>query len=147
MQENFGLIFRSLEKALLPGTKIQPKEEVLGRTSLWMSRQKLRSGSPNPGKKQAFRNGHPARTSIKKLRSEKLRADFSFPILGAEASQIFLFLASLIFPSFFAFCKEFQRFVGEKKFLSSWRWVGRGRPETPPETPFSQQLEWRPLFS
>ena len=31
-------------------------------------------------KKQAFRRGHPARTSVKKLRSEKLRADFSFPI-------------------------------------------------------------------
>ena len=29
--------------------------------------------------KQAFRNGHPTRTSMKKLRSEKLRADFSFP--------------------------------------------------------------------
>ena len=28
---------------------------------------------------QAFRNGHPARTSMKKLRSEKLRPDFSFP--------------------------------------------------------------------
>ena len=31
-------------------------------------------------KKQAFRNGHPTRTSIKKLRSAKLRADSSFPI-------------------------------------------------------------------
>ena len=30
-------------------------------------------------KKQAFRNGHPTRTSMKKLRSEKLRADFPFP--------------------------------------------------------------------
>ena len=29
--------------------------------------------------KQAFLHGHPARTSMKKLRSEKLRADFSFP--------------------------------------------------------------------
>ena len=29
--------------------------------------------------KQAFRNGHPALTSMKKLRSEKLRADFPFP--------------------------------------------------------------------
>ena len=29
--------------------------------------------------KQAFWNGHPARTSMKKLRSEKLRADFPFP--------------------------------------------------------------------
>ena len=35
--------------------------------------------------KQAFRDGHPARTSMKKLRSEKLRADFSFPtsLIGA----------------------------------------------------------------
>ena len=32
------------------GTKIQPKEEVFGRTSLRTSRQKLRSGPPNPGK-------------------------------------------------------------------------------------------------
>ena len=32
---------------------------------------------------QAFRNGHPTRTSMKKLRSEKLRADFSFPIKTA----------------------------------------------------------------
>ena len=64
----------------LSGTKIQPKEEVFGRTSLRTSRQKLLSGPPNPGK-QAFRNGHPARTSMKKLRSEKLRADFSFPSL------------------------------------------------------------------
>ena len=29
--------------------------------------------------KQAFWHGHPGRTSMKKLRSEKLRADFSFP--------------------------------------------------------------------
>ena len=29
--------------------------------------------------KQAFWNGHPARTSMKKLLSEKLRADFPFP--------------------------------------------------------------------
>ena len=40
MQENFGLIFRSL----LSGTKNQPKEEVLGRVSLWTCGQKLRSG-------------------------------------------------------------------------------------------------------
>ena len=33
-------------------------------------------------KKQAFWNGHPTRTSMKKLRSEKLRADFSFPKIG-----------------------------------------------------------------
>ena len=32
------------------GTKIQPKEEVFGRTSLRTSGQKLRSGPPNAGK-------------------------------------------------------------------------------------------------
>ena len=32
--------------------------------------------------KQACRNGHPTRTSMKKLRSEKLRAGFSFPKTG-----------------------------------------------------------------
>ena len=57
--------------------KISPKTEVFGRTSLRTSGQKLRSGPPNPGK-QAFWHGHAARTSTKKLRSEKLRADFSF---------------------------------------------------------------------
>ena len=60
-------------------TKNQPKEEVLGRMSLWTSGQKLRSGPPIPGKKQAFRHRHAPRTSTKELRSEKLRADFSFP--------------------------------------------------------------------
>ena len=34
--------------------------------------------------KQSFWNGHPARTSMKKLRSEKLRADFPFPISVKE---------------------------------------------------------------
>ena len=34
--------------------------------------------------KQAFRNGHPTRTSMKKLLSEKLRADFSFPKTSHE---------------------------------------------------------------
>ena len=66
--------------ALESDSKNQPKEEVFGRTSLRTSGQKLRSGPPNPGKKQAFWHGHAARTSTKKLRSEKLRADFSFPI-------------------------------------------------------------------
>ena len=64
--------------------KIQPEEQVLGRISLQTSGQKLRSGPPNPGKKQAFWHRHPARTSTKKLRSEKLRADFSFPILKSK---------------------------------------------------------------
>ena len=50
---------------------------------LMTSGQKLRSGPPNPGK-QAFWHGHAARTSTKKLRSEKLRADFSYPKIGRE---------------------------------------------------------------
>ena len=58
--------------------KISPKTEVFGQTSLRTSGQTLRSGPPNPGK-QAFWHGHAARTSTKKLWSEKLRADFSFP--------------------------------------------------------------------
>ena len=37
-------------RGFFSGTKIQPKEEVFGRTSLRTSRQKLRSGPPNPGK-------------------------------------------------------------------------------------------------
>ena len=36
------------------GTKIQPKEEVFSRISLWTSGQKLRSGPPNPGKTSIF---------------------------------------------------------------------------------------------
>ena len=65
------------------GAKIQPKEEVFGRISLRTSGQKLRSGPPNAGK-QTFCDGHPARTSMKKRRSEKLRADFSFPSFGLD---------------------------------------------------------------
>ena len=37
--------------------------------------------------KQAFRNGHPTRTSMKKLRSEKLRADFSFPTIAPYSGE------------------------------------------------------------
>ena len=51
----------------------------MGRTSLWTSRQKLRSGPPNPGKTSISERDIPTRTSMKKLRSEKLRADFSVP--------------------------------------------------------------------
>ena len=36
--------------------------------------------------KQAFWNGHPTRTSMKKLRSEKLRADFPFPSIVQETT-------------------------------------------------------------
>ena len=73
------VIFSKASEPLNKETKNQPKEEVLGWTSLRTTGQKLRSDPPNPGK-QAFRHGHSARTSTKKLRSEKLRADFSFPI-------------------------------------------------------------------
>ena len=38
------------QQTCISGTKNQPKEEVLGRTSLRTSGQKLRSGPPNPGK-------------------------------------------------------------------------------------------------
>ena len=78
----WSLRFKICDASFVPlssGTKNQPKEEVLARISLRTSGQKLRSGPPSPGK-QAFWDGHPARTSMKKLRSEKLRADFSFPI-------------------------------------------------------------------
>ena len=37
--------------------------------------------------KEAFWHGHPTRTSMKKLRSEKLRADFSFPNLRERTLQ------------------------------------------------------------
>ena len=37
-------------------------------------------------KKQAYRNGHPTRTSMQKLRSEKLRADFPFPRFRARST-------------------------------------------------------------
>ena len=40
-------------------TKNQPKEEALGRPFARKSRPKLRQGSQNPGKKQAFQRGHP----------------------------------------------------------------------------------------
>ena len=76
-----------LLKCLFQKRKISPKTEVFGRTSLRTSGQKLRSGPPNPGK-QAFRHGHAARTSTKKLRSEKLRADFSFPIIVAKITSL-----------------------------------------------------------
>ena len=45
-----GFRSESSFSSLSSGTKIQPKEEVLGRTSLRTSRQKLRSGPPKPGK-------------------------------------------------------------------------------------------------
>ena len=63
------------------GTKIQPKEGVFGRISLQTSGQKLRSGPPNAGKTSIL--GRTSRADVhEKLRSRKLRADFSFPILS-----------------------------------------------------------------
>ena len=85
------------------GTKIQPKEEVFGRISLRISLQKLRSLALQILEKQAFRNGHPTRTSMKKLQSEKLRADFSFPSKGGHFGLFWSFnflsrwLAALLF--------------------------------------------------
>ena len=57
------------------GTKNQPKKEVLGRISLLISAQKLWSGPLNPGEfeKQALWHRHLVRTSMTKLRSEKLQ--------------------------------------------------------------------------
>ena len=62
-----------LRSLKLSGTKYQPKEEVLGLMSLRTSGRKLRSGTPNPGrKKQQFWHSRPAMT---KLRSEELRVE------------------------------------------------------------------------
>ena len=52
-----------------PRTKSKPKEEVLGRISLRTSGQKL-GQAIQILEKRAFRQGHPARTSTKKLQSE-----------------------------------------------------------------------------
>ena len=41
-----------------PGTKIQPKEEILGRISLRTSGQKLQSGPPNPESGEKKNNKH-----------------------------------------------------------------------------------------
>ena len=52
-------------KVILSRNENQPKEEVLGRTSLQTSGQTPRSGPPNPGDKQAFWHGHASQTSPK----------------------------------------------------------------------------------
>ena len=76
------------ELCLFQERKFSPKTEVFGQTSLRTSGQRLRSGPPNPGKKQAFWHRHAARTSTKKRRSEKLRADFSYPtVVPSERSS------------------------------------------------------------
>ena len=74
--------------------KVSKSNSVFIRNENSAQRPKFSAGRPcgHPAKnfgqalqileKQAFRHGHAARTSTKKLRSEKLRADFSFPILG-----------------------------------------------------------------
>ena len=82
---SLGLSSKSLGPS--SGTKNQPKEEVFGRISLRTSGQKLRSEPQILEKKQAFGHRHPARTSMKKLRSEKLRADFLFPTSTLEGQN------------------------------------------------------------
>ena len=63
--------------------KNHPKEEILGRIFVRTSGQKLRSGPPNHGKTRVLAR---ARTSgadvLKKVWSEKLRAEFSFPTVA-----------------------------------------------------------------
>ena len=85
--------------------KISPKTEVFGRTSLRTSGQKLRSQALQILEKQAFWHGRAPRTSTtkKKLRSEKLRADFSFPTRGINPGKTRNFslpCPSLLFASF-----------------------------------------------
>ena len=65
-------------------TENQTREEAFGWTSLWISGQKLQSGPPNPGEK-AFCHGRAARTSTKRGRSERFRADSSFPTICPTA--------------------------------------------------------------
>ena len=84
-------------------TKNQPKEEVFGRTSLRTSRQKLRLGPPSPGKTSIWHRDA-ARTSAKKLRSEKLRTDFLFP----KEQDSYRTLAD--------FCPAISRRSGSEKF-------------------------------
>ena len=73
---------------LASGTKIQPKEEVSGRTSLRTSRQKLRSGPPNPGKPSISERTSHADVHEKISVFFKLRADFSFPIAAQAHHHI-----------------------------------------------------------
>ena len=77
------------------GTKNQPKEE-LGPDIPVDIRPKTSVRPSNSWKKQAFWHGHPARTSMKKLQSEKLRAAFSFP---KNWSRQNLFSQALLPPS------------------------------------------------
>ena len=70
--------------------KISPKTEVFGRTSLRTPGQKLRSALRILDK-QAFWHGRAARTSTKKLRSEKLRADFSSLTLGRGGFRVIIY--------------------------------------------------------
>ena len=78
LTESEALKTLTLKPLRFSGTKLQPKLEVFGRISLRTSGQKLRSGPPNPGK-TSISERTSRRTSMKKLRSEKLRADFPFP--------------------------------------------------------------------
>ena len=60
-------------------TKNQPKEEILGRISLRTSGKNF-DQAIQILEIEAFWNGHPTRMSLKKLRSDKFWADFSFPL-------------------------------------------------------------------
>ena len=68
--------------------------------------------------KQAFWNGHPARTSMKKLRSEKLRADFPFPI----------FVLFCPFLSFSRFFWDFPDLLGDGPGIFPIRPFSLSRP-------------------
>ena len=74
--------------------------------------------------KRAFRHGHAARTSTKKLGSEKLRADFSFPSFFWDFPDFF----SGIFPNCSGMVRGFSRFV-LFLFLGLLRAPTRNRPE------------------
>ena len=69
----------SLLHLMLVRTKNQPKDRSFRPDVPADIRPKTSVRPSKSWKKQAFRHGHAARTSTKKLRSEKLRADFSFP--------------------------------------------------------------------
>ena len=87
------LALRVSSLSLLPGlwVLLTPRITLTLQERKFSPKRKFSAGHPcgHPAKnfgqalqileKQALRNGHPTRTSMKKLRPEKLRADFSFP--------------------------------------------------------------------
>ena len=68
------------------GTKTHPKEEVSGRISLRTSAPKLRSGRQNSGK-QAFKHGHPPRTSMKNFGLKNFGLIFRSPDLATHQTH------------------------------------------------------------